>query len=380
MAYIQHALHQLFLDHDCIVVPGLGGFVCNRRPARYDALRKELLPPAREVQFNERLMHNDGVLAHALAVSSGCTYAEALESIEKEASMMRLAIASGQTISLTHVGRLYRGANGATHFLAEPELERMLRSFGLQRIALVPLEREAAAPEGLSAAEVPAPVGGRVIGIGKGARWAAAASILPLLAGGAWWWSAQSAPETTAFSLPNWPRAVRVADYMPLTPSASDAMLPAWEPESVRLVEEALAASSQLTDAVVCMDLETGARDETGFRIRLQTATEAGASVASSSVAAPTDIAAGPAAAAAAEVEAPCIGGFLLVSGAFTSETNAQRHAAHLQASGTSVECILQPGGLYLVCIGVYQASADAQSALQALQAAGPTAAWIKSL
>jgi hypothetical protein len=372
MAYIQHALHQLFLDHDCIVVPGLGGFVCNRRPARYDALRKELLPPAREVQFNERLMHNDGVLAHALAVSSGCTYADALESIEKEASIMRLAIASGQTISLTHVGRLYRGANGATHFLAEPELERMLRSFGLQRIALVPLERVAAAPEGLSAAEVPAPVGGRVIGIGKGARWAAAASILPLLAAGAWWWTSQPRSDATTFSLPNWPRAVRVADYVPLTPSASDALLPAWEPASIGAVKDALGAPSEPFDSVVCMDLETGARDESGFRIRLQTAVESVASTAAPSA----DIPADP----ATDVNPPCIGGFLLVSGAFSSEANAQRHAAHLQASGTSVECILQPGGLYLVCIGVYQASADAQSALQALQAAGPTAAWIKSL
>lgn len=374
MAYIKHALHQLFLDHDCIVVPGLGGFVCNRRPARYDAVRKELIPPAREVQFNERLMHNDGVLAHSLAVSSGCTYAEALESIEKEASMMRLAISAGQTISLTHVGRLYRGANGSTHFLAEPELERMLRSFGLQRIALVPLEREEQGQQDAQVLDpVSAPATGRVIGIRKGARWAAAAAILPLLAGGAWWWSVQPVSDATTFSLPHWPRAVRVADYTPLAVVASESMIPAFYPESLSAVEEALASATHASHPVVSLNLETGAEDDAGFRIRLQPV-DAELDVAAVAVAETGSTA------PEAATSPSCNGGFLLVSGAFSSEQNAQRHATNLQRSGLTVECILQPGGLYLVCLGVYQDGADAQSALRSLQAAGPTEAWIKSL
>ena len=54
-----------------MVIPGLGGFVSNDRPARFDAAAQELIPPRRAIQFNERLLHNDGDLAHAVAVAEG---------------------------------------------------------------------------------------------------------------------------------------------------------------------------------------------------------------------------------------------------------------------------------------------------------------------
>ena len=75
MNLLDHHLHRLFLDHDCIVVPGLGGFVCNRKPAKYDDSRQELIPPSRSILFNERIVHHDGelrkMLGHGLTFGDG---------------------------------------------------------------------------------------------------------------------------------------------------------------------------------------------------------------------------------------------------------------------------------------------------------------------
>jgi hypothetical protein len=379
MAFIENTLHQLFLDHDCIVVPGLGGFVCNRRPARYDAVRQELVPPAREVQFNERLIHNDGVLAHAQAVAQGCTYAEALEAIEQEAGLMRMAISQGQTIVIKQVGRLYRGANGATHFLPEPELERMLRSFGLQRIALVPVVREGEvveAPKGSGGSE-----GGRVVSWPRVPQWAAAAALVPVLAAGTWWWAAQpSSPEAVRFALPGWARAVRVAPYAPV-PSAD--LVPDWSPEAAVAAasyDAWLAALEGSDQSTVCLDLLTGAADSAGFRVQLSSAAPVPTPPSASQVTPPDAESTPPDAESTASVApTPCTGAYLLVSGAFSTEANAQRHAAALRSAGTTVDCIAQPGGLYLVCIGIFNDAQDAAAAQARAEASG-TSAWLKTL
>lgn len=142
MSHLDQHLHRLFLDHDCVVVPGLGGFVCNRQPARYEAARQEVIPPSRSILFNERLTHHDGVLAQAVAQFEGCTYDEALARLNEESKMLKQEIVSGHTVEIQYVGRLYRGAEGRIQFMADQEMERLLRSFGLQRVPLRPLSSQ----------------------------------------------------------------------------------------------------------------------------------------------------------------------------------------------------------------------------------------------
>jgi cell division septation protein DedD len=338
------------------------------------------------VQFNERLIHNDGVLAHAQAVAQGCTYAEALEAIEQEAGLMRMAISQGQTIVIKQVGRLYRGANGATHFLPEPELERMLRSFGLQRIALVPVVREGEvveAPKGSGGSE-----GGRVVSWPRVPQWAAAAALVPVLAAGTWWWAAQpSSPEAVRFALPGWARAVRVAPYAPV-PSAD--LVPDWSPEAAVAAasyDAWLAALEGSDQSTVCLDLLTGAADSAGFRVQLSSAAPVPTPPSASQVtppdaeSTPPDAESTPpdAESTASVAPTPCTGAYLLVSGAFSTEANAKRHAAALRSAGTTVDCIAQPGGLYLVCIGIFNDAQDAAAAQARAEASG-TSAWLKTL
>ena len=146
MRILDQHLHPLFLDHDCIVVPGLGGFVCNRQPAQYDEGRQELTPPYRSVLFNERLVHHDGVLAQAVSRAEGITFDEAVKAIELEVAQLKTEVTGGKTIAIDRVGRLYKGRNDRVQFLADEEMERMLRSFGLRNIPLRPIAESTAKP------------------------------------------------------------------------------------------------------------------------------------------------------------------------------------------------------------------------------------------
>ena len=126
MRILDQHLHSLFLDHDCIVVPGLGGFVCNRQPAQYDEGRQELTPPYRSVLFNERLVHHDGVLAQAVSRAEGITFDEAVKAIELEVEQLKAEVTGGKTIGIIAKSNPVTGVSG-------PVKTRRLSSTGAKR-------------------------------------------------------------------------------------------------------------------------------------------------------------------------------------------------------------------------------------------------------
>lgn len=58
----QH-IEALLLENDCVIVPGLGGFVAHYTPAMRVAEENTFLPPTRIIGFNPQLKMNDGLLS-----------------------------------------------------------------------------------------------------------------------------------------------------------------------------------------------------------------------------------------------------------------------------------------------------------------------------
>mgnify|MGYP000802840522 FL=1 len=60
----QH-IEALLLENDCVIVPGLGGFVAHYTPAMRVAEENTFLPPTRIIGFNPQLKMNDGLLVQS---------------------------------------------------------------------------------------------------------------------------------------------------------------------------------------------------------------------------------------------------------------------------------------------------------------------------
>lgn len=140
LKYTNALLPGMLLEYDCVIIPGLGGFVCNERSAWYDEEREEMVPPSKDVLFNPNLTHNDGLLAQEIIRLTGLTLPEAMKIAESEAASMLEAIAAGDSVELAKVGRIYSNADGVLRFAPNAELVRMLRSFGHARIPLAKLK------------------------------------------------------------------------------------------------------------------------------------------------------------------------------------------------------------------------------------------------
>tara|TARA_B100000427_G_scaffold310730_1_gene300765 strand:+ start:1801 stop:2796 length:996 start_codon:yes stop_codon:yes gene_type:complete len=136
LKYTRALLPGMFLDYDCVIIPGFGGFVCNVRPAWYDEEKEEIVPPSRDVLFNPNLVHNDGLLAQEIIRSTGVSYSEAMKMAEEEANIISSELKLGNSVEIAGVGRLYSEEDGVNRFAPDAELVRTLSSFGHTRIPL----------------------------------------------------------------------------------------------------------------------------------------------------------------------------------------------------------------------------------------------------
>lgn len=348
--FISHQLHRLLPDHDCVVIPGLGGFVCNDRPARYDAARQELIPPAKDMLFNERLIHNDGVLAHELSAASGLTYAEALDLIESESAWMRAALRAGGTVTLSHVGRLFRPTpTEAVVFTPDAELERLFRSFGLQRIPLRPLVAAAPAAPEIPAAEPTKPQPSISAPVHPMWRRIAAALAVPVVAASAWWGVSQDA---------------ELLNFVPEIGWSSEAasFIPRFAEEGV-FVPEPVETADVNRFATLLGSIGESSRLRYDF---IGDRPEPNGTLITTADPVPVSV--------------PVQPKFLLVAGAFSIPVNAEKLAADARAEGLPGEVRRAANGLDLVTVGAFVSETAAREALKSVRASGKFQIWMKRL
>lgn len=125
-------LIELLRLHDCVIVPDLGGFVANYRPAEMDLASNSFSPPRKEIIFSSKLDKNDGLLVNHISESEGIGYMEARLIVCEFVDEAKSRLENGEKIELLKVGTLQYDRNERLIF--EPEiLENLLiDAFGLE--------------------------------------------------------------------------------------------------------------------------------------------------------------------------------------------------------------------------------------------------------
>lgn len=107
----------LLLENDCVIVPGLGGFVAHHVEAGYDRRDGMFLPPSRTLGFNPKLKLNDSLLVQSYIETYDISYPEALERINNEVSEICQSIDNEGGYEIEGVGTLTTGDNGSYEFV-----------------------------------------------------------------------------------------------------------------------------------------------------------------------------------------------------------------------------------------------------------------------
>lgn len=117
MITLARHIELLLLEHDCIIVPGLGGFIANNASARYNENGDNLfLPPYRNIGFNQKLQANDGLLVQAYMVAYDASYPDAYKQMEMDIADVLFELDTDGSYELPNIGVLHKGINGIITF------------------------------------------------------------------------------------------------------------------------------------------------------------------------------------------------------------------------------------------------------------------------
>lgn len=142
MPRINLYISELLFLNDCVIIPGLGGFVANTRSAFLNPAQHTFTPPSRRVAFNASLRTNDGLLAHHVSRRQGISYGEALAEVKVWVDDLVARLHAGEQVWLDKIGSLVFDAENRIQF--EPDLTEnyLTDSFGLVSIHSPAIRRD----------------------------------------------------------------------------------------------------------------------------------------------------------------------------------------------------------------------------------------------
>jgi nucleoid DNA-binding protein len=133
-------IRELLFGHDCVIVPGFGGFIGNYTPARIDRSIDTFYPPVKQISFNRNLNHNDGLLVGRISSSSGINYGDARNLVEEFVSEIRRKLEKGEKVVFENIGSFINNNEGNIQFEPDKSANYHLDSYGLESFQCSPLE------------------------------------------------------------------------------------------------------------------------------------------------------------------------------------------------------------------------------------------------
>ncbi len=104
--YIEYISDLLYL-HDCVILPGFGGFICNYSSAYVDENSGMICPPGKTILFNRNLTHNDGLLVSWIAAKENLPYDKATAQLSLFCEDLKIRLNQQQRVSFGDIGVFY---------------------------------------------------------------------------------------------------------------------------------------------------------------------------------------------------------------------------------------------------------------------------------
>ncbi|MBO4642009.1 MAG: SPOR domain-containing protein [Bacteroidaceae bacterium] len=101
-------IEYLLLSNDCLIVPQLGAFVVRHMNSEWSEEEEIFLPPYRQVHFNEKIRHNDNLLASSLIHFHKISFEEALKWIDEYVKLINEELLVNGSFDMGSIGVLYK--------------------------------------------------------------------------------------------------------------------------------------------------------------------------------------------------------------------------------------------------------------------------------
>lgn len=132
----------LLFDYECVVIPGLGGFITDDKSVLINEFTHKFKPPFRKVHFNAHLRANDGLLINHVAQEEQINYKIAKSRVDNFVFQCKNALDNGKRINFKNIGYLFQNADKNIVFHQDISTNYNPNSFGLTSLVSPVIERE----------------------------------------------------------------------------------------------------------------------------------------------------------------------------------------------------------------------------------------------
>jgi len=138
---LEQYISELLFKYDCVIVPGLGGFVTNYKPATIQPIQNTFSPPSKSISFNKNLNNNDGLLANLIAQKENISFGVATKNIDDAVLLIQQNLKLKKRILLKDIGTLFLDNENRIQFEPQDTVNYLLGSYGLSVFQKQPIQR-----------------------------------------------------------------------------------------------------------------------------------------------------------------------------------------------------------------------------------------------
>ncbi len=130
-------IENLLIEHDCVVVPGLGGFIQNAQDTYFDESSQTFYPAGKQLTFNARLHFNDGLLCQEYQMRQSLSFDAANQRIRQTVAEMKDYLALHHQLPFGKMGSFSQvSAQDALVFQPKTNNDLSPAAFGLKACAM----------------------------------------------------------------------------------------------------------------------------------------------------------------------------------------------------------------------------------------------------
>lgn len=126
----------LLHKYNCVVVPGLGGFIAHQKSAVIDPVSGVINPPFKHITFNAQLTLNDGLLVTQVADYLKINYIDAIKIVDIEILNFNQLLKNNSQFQIKELGSFVLNTSGNLLFTPEKSANFLIQSFGLESVKL----------------------------------------------------------------------------------------------------------------------------------------------------------------------------------------------------------------------------------------------------
>lgn len=138
---ISKYITELLFDFECVVVPGLGGFIVSDKPSSINRINHQFKPPFRKILLNTHLKANDGLLVNQLAASEGLSYKDAKSKVDGFVLSIFEKLENGESFTFSNIGTIHFDKEKNIVFNQDLKFNYNPDSFGLTGFVSPPVKR-----------------------------------------------------------------------------------------------------------------------------------------------------------------------------------------------------------------------------------------------